>query len=77
EGLMRWASLDVHYVLPHHGLVSRELVDDVHAAGRRIMVWTVNHEKEMLALAAMGVDGIISDDTRLLGSAFRDRREAE
>jgi glycerophosphoryl diester phosphodiesterase len=76
EGLMRWASLDVQYVLPHHSLVSRELVDDVHAAGRKIMVWTVNHEREMRELAAMGVDGIISDDTQLLGRLFDECRNA-
>ena len=75
EGLMRWASLDVQYVLPHHGLVSRELVDDVHDAGRKIMVWTVNHEREMRELADLGVDGIISDDTRLLGSVLGGRRD--
>ncbi len=71
EGLMRWAALDVHYVMPQHGLVSRELVQDVHAAGRKILVWTVNQEREMLRLAEWGVDGIISDDTRLLGQALR------
>lgn len=76
EGLMRWSSLDVQWVLPRHDLVSRELVDDVHAAGRKIMVWTVNHENEMRRLAAMGVDGIISDDTELLGRLFRDDRNA-
>ena len=76
EGLMRWASLDVSWVLPHHSLVSRELVDDVHAAGRKIMVWTVNQEKQMRELAGLEVDGIISDDTRLLGSLLGDRRNA-
>ena len=75
EGLMRWASLDVQYVLPHHSLVSRELIEDVHAAGRKIMVWTVNQEKEMRQLADLAVDGIISDDTRLLGSLLGDRRD--
>jgi len=71
EGLMRWAALDVQYVIPQHSLVSHELVDDVHAAGRKILVWTVNQEREMLQLAEWGVDGIISDDTRLLGQTLR------
>ncbi len=73
EGLMRWAALDVHYVMPHHRLVSRELIEDVHAAGRRILVWTVNQESEMLQFAEWGADGIISDNTKLLGDTFRDR----
>ena len=66
EGLMRWSALDIAYVIPHHGLVSRELAEDVHAAGRKILVWTVNHEREMRQLAEWGVDGIVSDDTELL-----------
>jgi glycerophosphoryl diester phosphodiesterase len=73
EGLMRWPSLNAQYVIAQHGLVSRELVDDVHAAGRKIFVWTVNQAKEMLQLADWGADGIISDDTKLLGSTFRSR----
>ncbi len=71
EGLMRWAALDVQYVMPQHSLVSRELVADVHAAGRKILVWTVNQEREMLRFAEWGVDGIISDDTKLLGETLR------
>jgi glycerophosphoryl diester phosphodiesterase len=74
EGLMRWSSLNVQYVVAQHGLVSRELVEDVHAAGREIFVWTVNHEREMVRFAEWGVDGIISDDTKLLGETFRGRR---
>jgi len=71
EGLMRWAALDAQYVMPHHSLVSRELVDDVHSAGRKVLVWTVNHEREMLQLAEWEVDGIISDDTKLLSATLR------
>lgn len=76
EGLMRWSSLNVQYVMPQHELVSRELVEDVHAAGRKIFVWTVNQGREMLQLADWGVDGIISDDTRLLCSTLRGRSDA-
>lgn len=75
EGLMRWAALDLAYVIPHHSLVSRELVDDVHAAGRKILVWTVNQEREMLQFAQWGVDGIVSDDTRLLCATLGARRD--
>jgi len=67
------------YIFPEF-VKARKLVDLVemlktqHAAGRKVMVWTVNQEKEMRQLAAMGVDGIVSDDTRLLGSVLGDRR---
>ena len=36
------------------------------AAGKKLLVWTVNDEMEMRRFAGLGVDGIISDDTRLL-----------
>ena len=70
EGLMRWAALDLQYVIPRHDLVSRELVQDVHAAGHKILVWTVNQGREMLKFAEWGVDGIVSDDTRLLAQTL-------
>ncbi len=38
----------------------------VHAAGKKIMVWTVNRAERMRVLAEWGVDAIISDDTELL-----------
>jgi glycerophosphoryl diester phosphodiesterase len=31
-----------------------------------VITWTVNDPSKMLEAAAMGVDGIISDDTKLL-----------
>jgi glycerophosphoryl diester phosphodiesterase len=42
------------------------LVERVHQANRKIMVWTVNQARAMQRFAAWGVDGIISDDVALL-----------
>ena len=39
------------------------LVEELHAAGKKVMVWTVNHADEMRRLAEWGVDAIISDET--------------
>jgi glycerophosphoryl diester phosphodiesterase len=64
--LVHWRKLPVDYVIVHKGLVTRKLVQSVHEAGRRILVWTVNDKATMLRLAGWGVDGIISDNTRLL-----------
>lgn len=64
--LARWRELPVDYVIPHQSLAHRALVEEVHSAGLKIFVWTVNTKKEMLRLADSGVDGIISDDTELL-----------
>ena len=48
------------------GLLTQKLVDELHAAGKTVITWTVNDPRKMLQAAAMGVDGIISDDTKLL-----------
>lgn len=64
--LRRWRVMPVSYVVPHYHLLTRGLVERVHAADKKVITWTVNDRRHMLRAAAMGVDGIISDDTRLL-----------
>ncbi len=66
KGLARWPRLSVDYVIPHGKLVSQSLIEEVHAAGKKILVWTVNSKREIARLAKAGVDGIISDDTQRL-----------
>ena len=66
-----WRQLPVDYVIPHQSLVDEVLVQDVQHAGLRIFVWTVNEPEVMRRLAAWGVDGIISDETKLLGATLR------
>ena len=46
--------------------VDSELVDRVHEAGARVIVWTVNGAADAEALRAAGVDGICSDDLRVV-----------
>ena len=36
-------------------------VAEAHALGLRVVAWTVNEVEDMLALARLGVDGIITD----------------
>jgi len=64
--LRRWKTLPVSYVVPHYGLLTPKLVDELHSAGKTVITWTVNDPRKMLSAAGMGVDGIISDDTKLL-----------
>lgn len=65
-----WRESNAEYVIPHHSLVTLDLIKEVHSAGRKLLTWTVNDRKEMLRLADWGVDGIISDDTELLVATF-------
>ena len=64
--LRRWRILPATYVVPHYRLLSPRLVEKLHAAGKTVVTWTVNDPRQMLRAARMGVDGIISDDTKLL-----------
>jgi len=69
--LRRWRRLPVTYVVPHYSLLSRRLVTKLHAAGKTVITWTVNHPRQMRRAMEMGVDGIISDDTKLLVETFK------
>ncbi|HLJ27014.1 MAG TPA: glycerophosphodiester phosphodiesterase [Candidatus Angelobacter sp.] len=64
--LRRWDRLPAAYVVPNYRLLSRRLVEEIHAAKKLVVTWTVNEPKKMLRAAELGVDGIISDDTKLL-----------
>jgi len=64
--LRYWTELPIQYVIPQQALVDAELIRKVKGAGKKIMVWTVNAADDMRRFAELGVDGIISDDTKLL-----------
>ena len=66
----RWTALPISVFIPHHSLVSSKLVEDAHRRGLKLLTWTVNQKSDLLRLAAWGVDGLISDDPRLLSSTF-------
>jgi len=51
---------------PYFGDASRNLVNEAHALGLKVVVWTVNNEADMRAMLDRGVDGIISDRPDIL-----------
>ena len=71
DQLDRWRLLPVAYVIPQLEPVDPTFVRQVHAGGKKVMVWTVNREDHMRRFKELGVDGIISDETesavRVLG----------
>ncbi|HSS97620.1 MAG TPA: glycerophosphodiester phosphodiesterase [Terriglobales bacterium] len=69
--LMRWRELPAQYIIIHYSLLTRRLIDLIHGTGKKVFVWTVNDSKSMVRLANWGVDGIISDDTKLLAQTLR------
>jgi glycerophosphoryl diester phosphodiesterase len=55
--------------------VDRELVATVHAAGGRVIAWTVNDPTAALSLRDMGVDAVCTDVCGSLASALRLARQ--
>lgn len=53
---------------PYAVLVGKGLVDRCHAAGIKIIPWTVNSLKDMNYMVGLGVDGIITDYPNLFMS---------
>jgi glycerophosphoryl diester phosphodiesterase len=52
-------------------LVEESFVREAHAAGRRVVAWTVDDPERVRALASWGVDGVITDDPRMALRALR------
>jgi glycerophosphoryl diester phosphodiesterase len=57
--------IDVSAMWVYHPLVSARLARICKLAGVELIAWTVDDEKRMRELVAMGVDGICSNDPRL------------
>jgi glycerophosphoryl diester phosphodiesterase len=55
-------------VWPQWSVTSPGLVDMVHEAGGRVIVWTVNEQATAQRLTEVGVDGLCGDDVRLLST---------
>jgi glycerophosphoryl diester phosphodiesterase len=52
----------------HFLVVSRAAVERAHAAGAAVFVWTVNDARTLRRVVAAGVDGVVTDDPRLLAA---------
>jgi glycerophosphoryl diester phosphodiesterase len=66
SSLAHWRELPGDYVIPHLSVLTHDLVAEFHAAGRKVLAWTVNRAEDMSRLKAWNVDGMISDDPALL-----------
>jgi glycerophosphoryl diester phosphodiesterase len=69
--LRGWRQISAEWVIPQFELANRKSIGLIHAAGKRIMVWTVNGVERMRKFREWGADAIISDETELLIRSLR------
>ena len=50
----------------HYFVISRALVERCHARDAAVFAWTVDDARAVIKLARLGVDGIVSNDPRIL-----------
>ncbi len=62
--IVREAEADM--IAPESPLVTKSKVEAAHAAGIKVIPWTVNHEADWQRLLEAQVDGIITDDPAAL-----------
>lgn len=74
--LAGWTSVPGSALFLQRGLVTASLIDALHQAGKQVFVWSVNREREMRQFAELGVEGIVSDDTKLLARTLGSRDRA-
>ena len=61
----------IQAVMAHWLLVSRRLVDVVHAEGGEVYVWTVDDARRIERLRELGVHAVITNDPRLFATRGR------
>jgi glycerophosphoryl diester phosphodiesterase len=69
--LQSYRQLPVEWVIPQLPLVEETLIEELHSAKKKVMVWTVNRPNDIERLSHCGVDSIISDETEMLVRALR------
>lgn len=65
--LAAWPGLPARFVMLHHRLATKSALAEITAAGAQVFVWTVNREPAVRRYFELGVAGIISDQTAVLG----------
>jgi glycerophosphoryl diester phosphodiesterase len=68
--LAAWIRLPIQAVFLERRLATVAIVETLHAASKKVFVWTVNRERDMRRFTQIPVDGIISDDTKLLAETL-------
>jgi glycerophosphoryl diester phosphodiesterase len=63
SNMMRWISPEI--IHPFFNDVDKRFIEKQHQKNRKVNVWTVNTESQIIKLLKDNVDGLITDDPSL------------
>lgn len=61
QDLERAFKANIDYIIVSEDMVNQKMVQETHAANKKILVYTIDNKNRALELQALGVDGIFSD----------------
>lgn len=64
---------DARDLWPRFSLIDAQLIEAAHAAGKRVIGWTVDDAQRARELAKLGIDALCTDDVPLIRDALRPR----
>ena len=68
-------NLDVDFLAVNMAMATSTFIRSNQAAGKRVLVWTVNDKMSMFRMMSLGVDGIITDEPALARQVMAERSE--
>lgn len=69
------AKLEMDFLAINMATTTPSFIRRVHAAGKKVYVWTVNDKISMSRMIALGVDGLITDEPELAHAVIAEREE--
>lgn len=67
-------TLGIGYLQVSYRRITKRLVSLAHKQGLHVYAWTVNDEQGIKKMLSLGVDGIMSDDTKLLMRTVKNKK---
>lgn len=58
---------------PYFKLLSREVIENMHSKGIKVIPWTVNEKEDMRKMIEIGVDGIITDYPNFIEELMKEK----
>lgn len=60
------------FLAMEYSTINRNFIDSAHQDGKKVYVWTVNHSDDISRMIFYGVDGIITDEMRVLNAEIKE-----